>query len=36
MDKSDRYFLASSVIVPLIVWWLFIGRTKYGAPRGMK
>jgi hypothetical protein len=35
MPKSDRYMLVSSVIAPLVIWWFYIGRTKYGM-KGMK
>ncbi len=35
LDKSDRYMLVSSIFVPLVVWWFYIGRTKYGT-KGMR
>lgn len=28
-DKHDRFFLLSTVLLPLILWWVFYGRSKY-------
>jgi len=35
MENSDKQFFAAAVVAPLIAWWLFIGRKKYGV-KGMK
>lgn len=35
MDSSDKQFMVASVAVPIIIWWVFTGRKKYGV-RGMK
>jgi hypothetical protein len=29
LDKNDRYFFLTSIIVPVILWWVFFGRAKY-------
>lgn len=28
-DRKDRYFLLTTVVVPLILWWMFFGKDKY-------
>ncbi len=35
MDNSDKQFMIASICVPLLLWWLFTGRKKYGT-KGMK
>jgi hypothetical protein len=35
LDKGDKQFFAATVIAPLLVWWYFNGRKKYGT-KGMK
>lgn len=35
LEKSDRYTLLSGVIIPLMFWWFYIGRERYGM-KGMK
>ena len=35
IDTDDKAFLVGSVIAPIIVWWMFFGRKKYGVG-GMK
>jgi hypothetical protein len=35
IDRGDRYMLLSSMIVPVLFWWFYIGRKKYGT-KGMK
>lgn len=35
MDTNDKQWLISAIIAPIIVWWLFQGRKKYGT-KGMK
>lgn len=34
MDTSDKQFFMAAVIAPVIAWWVFIGRKKYGT-KGM-
>lgn len=34
LDKSDRQWLVASIIVPIVLWWLFTGRKKYST-KGM-
>lgn len=29
MDKNDKYFLLATIIVPLVLWWMFFGHDKY-------
>lgn len=35
LDKQDKQFFVGAILAPLITWWLFIGRQKYGT-KGMK
>ncbi len=35
LDKSDKAFFVGSIVVPLVIWWYFYGRQKYGM-KGMK
>lgn len=35
MDKSDKQFFIASIMVPLLIWWWFTGRHKYGM-KGMR
>lgn len=35
MDRSDKQFLVATLIAPLLVWWMFTGRRKYGT-KGMR
>jgi len=35
LDKSDRYMLLSSMLVPFAFWWFYLGRHKYGT-KGLK
>lgn len=34
LDSSDKQFFIASIVVPIILWWLFTGRKKYGV-KGM-
>lgn len=36
MDNEDKRFLIMTVISPLVLWWVLIGRKKYGVPKGLK
>jgi hypothetical protein len=29
LSPSDRYTLVGTVLVPLVLWWFFIGRKKF-------
>lgn len=33
-DRTDRQFIATAIIAPLVAWWLLVGRKKYGI-KGM-
>lgn len=35
LDKSDKQFMVATIIAPVVVWWYFSGRRKYGT-KGMK
>lgn len=35
LDSDDKKFFIASVLVPLILWWVFTGRKKYGM-KGMR
>lgn len=35
LDRNDRFFMLSTIIIPLILWWLFYGRNKYSL-KGQK
>jgi hypothetical protein len=35
LDDSDKAYFAGAIIAPIVVWWFFTGRKKYGV-RGMK
>lgn len=35
LDYDDKAFIVGSIVGPLIVWWLFYGKKKYGM-KGMK
>lgn len=35
IDKNDRYMLLSSIVVPILFWWFYVGRNKYGT-KGMR
>jgi hypothetical protein len=35
LDHDDRRFFVASIVAPLMVWWFFIGRKKYGM-KGMR
>ncbi len=35
IDRSDKQFFVASILVPLVIWWVFTGRRKYAA-KGMK
>lgn len=34
LDHNDKYWLLGTVVAPIVVWWMFIGRHKYGV-KGM-
>lgn len=34
LDNSDKQFFLASILVPLIIWWIFTGRRKYST-KGM-
>lgn len=36
LNAQDKFYLLSSVIVPLALWWYFVGSHRYGAPKGAK
>lgn len=35
LDKTDRQFLATAIVAPLVAWWLLVGRKKYSL-KGMR
>jgi hypothetical protein len=35
MERADKQFFAATIVAPLIVWWFFTGRNRYGT-KGMK
>lgn len=35
IDKGDRAFIVGSIIAPIVVWWIYQGRQKYGT-KGMR
>jgi len=35
IEKGDRYMLLSSIVVPLLFWWYYIGHKRYGT-KGLK
>jgi hypothetical protein len=35
LDRNDRFFMLSTIIIPLILWWLFYGKNKYSL-KGQK
>lgn len=34
MDNADKQFFVMSILGPLVLWWVLIGRKKYGI-KGM-
>lgn len=34
LDTNDRYYFLATILVPLVLWWIYIGRRKYGV-KGM-
>lgn len=36
MDKDDKAFFIGTILAPLIVWWCFYGRKKFGFIKGMR
>lgn len=36
MEDNDKYLILSSFVFPALLWWMLVGRKKYGTPRGMK
>lgn len=34
LDSDDKRFFIAAIVVPLILWWVFTGRKKYGT-KGM-
>jgi hypothetical protein len=35
MDSGDKQFMVGAIIGPILVWWFFTGRKRYGT-KGMK
>lgn len=35
IEKKDRYALLSTVVIPAIFWWFYIGKDKYST-KGMR
>lgn len=35
LEREDQYMFLSSVLAPIVVWWLLIGRKRYST-KGMK
>jgi hypothetical protein len=35
LDNGDKAFFVGSLIAPIMVWWYFTGRKKYGT-KGLK
>jgi hypothetical protein len=35
MQSGDKQWFFSTVVAPIILWWFFIGRKRYGV-KGMK
>jgi hypothetical protein len=35
IDKGDRYMLLSSIVIPVLFWWYYVGRKRYGT-KGMR
>lgn len=35
LDTEDKKFFLASILVPLVIWWYFTGRKKYGM-KGMR
>lgn len=35
IDKGDRYMLLSSIVIPVLFWWYYVGRNRYGT-KGMR
>lgn len=31
LDASDKQFIIASLVVPVVLWWFFTGRKKYGV-----
>jgi hypothetical protein len=34
LDNEDKAYFAGAVLAPIIVWWFYTGRKKYGT-KGM-
>lgn len=35
LDKGDRSFIVGSIVAPIVIWWFYYGREKYGT-KGLK
>jgi hypothetical protein len=35
LDRNDKQFFIAAILVPIIMWWVFTGRQKYGT-KGMR
>jgi hypothetical protein len=35
LDYDDKAFFVGSILGPLLIWWVFYGRKKYGT-KGMR
>lgn len=35
LDKNDKQFFVAAIITPIVLWWIFTGRRKYGM-KGMR
>lgn len=35
LDGEDKKFFIASIGVPILIWWIFTGRKKYGV-KGMR
>jgi len=35
LQNGDKAFIVGTVITPIVVWWYFTGRKKYGT-KGLK
>jgi hypothetical protein len=34
LDNSDKQFFIASILIPILLWWIFTGRKKYST-KGM-
>lgn len=34
LDAQDKQFFIATILVPLVLWWIFTGRRKYSV-KGM-